>query len=69
MEISEAIIDKNQNYINYWTAESSYNDLKEFVSKYLTVIEDKCGKSFDHDSIFQREFNSVLECLNNYGRL
>ena len=66
MKISESLISKNQNFINYWTAESSYNDLKEFANKYILTIDDKYGTSFDHSSIFQREYNSETECLENY---
>lgn len=66
MRISESLISKNQNFINYWTAESSYNDLEGFVNKYLTRIEDENGISYNHDSIFQRDFESETECLNNY---
>lgn len=66
MQISESLVSKNQNYINYWTAESSYNDLKEFVSKYIATIEDENGISYDHSSIFQRDFDSESECLKNY---
>lgn len=28
MRITESLIDKKQNYINYWIAESSYRDLE-----------------------------------------
>lgn len=66
MRISESLISKNQNFINYWTAESSYNDLEGFFNKYLTRIEDENGISYNHDSIFQRDFESETECLNNY---
>ena len=66
MKISESLISKNQNFINYWTAESSYNDLKEFANKYILTIDDKYGTSFDQRSIFQREYNSETECLENY---
>lgn len=66
MRISESLISKNQNYINYWTAESSYNDLEGFVNEHLTKIEDENGVSYNHDSIFQRDFDSETECLNNY---
>lgn len=66
MQISEALISKNQNYINYWTAESSYDDLKEFVSKYTITNSDEYGTSYDCSSIFNREFSNEIECLNNY---
>ena len=66
MQITESLINKNQNYINYWTAESSYNDLKEFVNKYIATVEDEYGISYDHSCIFQRDFESETECLDNY---
>ena len=66
MKISESLISKSQNFINYWTAESSYNDLKEFVNKYILTVNDASGTSFDHSSIFQREYNNERECLENY---
>lgn len=66
MQISESLIGKNQNYINFWTAESSYNDMEAFVSKYIAVIDNEFGTSYDHSSIFQREFDDEKECLNNY---
>ena len=66
MQITEALVDKNQNYINYWTAKSSYDDLKQFVTKYITTIEGEYGVSWDHSHIFERDFNSEEECLNNY---
>ena len=52
MQISESLIGKNQNYINFWTAESSYNDMEAFVSKYIAVIDNEFGTSYDHSSIF-----------------
>ena len=65
MQISESLIGKNQNYINFWTAESSYNDMEAFVSKYIAVIDNEFGTSYDHSSIFQREFDYEKECLNS----
>ncbi len=67
MKISESLISKNQNFINYWTAESSYNDLKEFANKYILTIDDKSGTSFDHSSIFQREYNSEITIYQKNG--
>lgn len=66
MQITENLVGKNQNYINYWTAKSSYDDLKEFASKHITIIEDEYGVSYDHNNIFKRDFDSEEECLNNY---
>lgn len=66
MQITEKLVSKNQNYINYWTAKSSYDDLKEFTNKYITIIKDKNSTSYDHKNIFKRDFDSEDECLNNY---
>lgn len=66
MQINESLINKNQNYINYWTAESSYNDLAGFVSDYITKIEDQFGTTYTHEDVFNREFDSEKECIDNY---
>lgn len=66
MRINESLINKNQSFINFWTAESSYTDLKEFVEKYITKIENESGVSYCHADIFQRDFENEEECLANY---
>lgn len=66
MKISESMISTNQNYINYWTAKSSYDDLNNFVSKYTKEIGDEDSCSYDCSGIFEREHNSEGECLENY---
>ena len=66
MQIDDSLIYKNQNYINYWTAESSYKDLSRFVSDYITRIEDSFGVTYSHEDIFKREFDDEAECVDNY---
>lgn len=46
MRITESLINKNQNYINYWTAESSYRDLAKFVSSYTAKKQDSSGVTY-----------------------
>ena len=66
MQIDDSLINKNQNYINYWTAESSYKDLSRFVGDYITRIEDSFGVTYSHEDIFKREFDDEAECVDNY---
>ena len=66
MQIDDSLINKNQNYINYWTAESSYKDLSRFVGDYITRIEDSFGVTYSHEDIFKREFDDEGECVDNY---
>lgn len=66
MRINESMISKNQRFINFWTAESSYDDLRNLVEKYLARKEDETGVSYSHESIFQRDFDTEVECIDNY---
>ena len=68
MQIDDSLINKNQNYINYWTAESSYKDLSRFVSDYITRIEDSFGVTYSHEDIFKREFDDeAVEVIFSEG--
>ena len=66
MQINESLINKNQNYINYWTAESSYRDLAKFVGAYTVKMQDSTGVTYNSDNIFKREFENEDECVDNY---
>ena len=66
MQINESLINKNQNYINYWTAESSYRDLAKFVDAYTVKMQDSTGVTYNSDNIFKREFENEDECVDNY---
>ena len=66
MRITESLIDKKQNYINYWTAESSYRDLAKFVSSYTAKKQDSSGVTYSADEIFKRDFDNEDECIDNY---
>ena len=66
MQITESLINKNQNYINYWTAESSYRDLAKFVSSYTAKKQDSSGVTYSADDIFERDFDNEDDCVDNY---
>ena len=66
MQINDSLINTYQNYINYWTAKASFNDLREFVSTFITENKTDFGTSFDHSMIFVRDFESEIECVKNY---
>lgn len=66
MQISDSLINAHQNYINYWTAKASYNDLRDFVRNYLAENANDSGASFDFSKVFLREYESEFECVENY---
>ena len=66
MQINDSMISRHQNYINFWTAISSYNDLRHFAGKYVEKIINGNSTTYDHDRMFQKDFNSEEECLENY---
>jgi hypothetical protein len=66
MQINDSMISNRQNYINIWTAISSYNDLRHFAGQYIEKRTDEFGTTYHHDRIFEKDFESEEECLENY---
>lgn len=64
MVINETLLDKNQDYINFWNAFRSYNDLNSFMGYFTLFDHETLEHTIEH--VYKRDFNDEKTVIDNY---